>query len=55
MSVDGFGDFASAAWGIGRGSEIEVEGRVYFPHSLGIFYQAITQFSAFRTTVTSTR
>ncbi|MES2604943.1 MAG: carbamoyltransferase C-terminal domain-containing protein, partial [Pseudomonadota bacterium] len=47
VSVDGFGDFASAAWGIGRGSEISVEGRVHFPHSLGIFYQALTQFLGF--------
>lgn len=46
-SVDGFGDFASAAWGVGRGTEIEVEGRVHFPHSLGIFYQALTQFVGF--------
>ena len=47
LSVDGFGDFASAAWGIGRGTQIEVEGRVYFPHSLGIFYEALTQFIGF--------
>ncbi len=47
VSVDGFGDFASAAWGRGQGSEIEVEGRVYFPHSLGVFYQALTQFLGF--------
>jgi carbamoyltransferase len=47
VSVDGFGDFASAAWGVGRGTRIDVEDRVYFPHSLGIFYQAITQFIGF--------
>lgn len=47
VSVDGFGDFASAAWGVGRGSALQVEGRVYFPHSLGIFYQALTQFIGF--------
>ena len=47
VSVDGFGDFASAAWGIGRGTTIDVEGRVYFPHSLGIFYQALTQYLGF--------
>jgi carbamoyltransferase len=47
VSVDGFGDFASAAWGVGRGASIEVEGRVLFPHSLGIFYQAITQYLGF--------
>jgi len=47
VSVDGFGDFASAAWGVGRGVDINVEGRVHFPHSLGIFYQALTQFVGF--------
>jgi carbamoyltransferase len=47
VSVDGFGDFASAAWGVGRGTRIDVEDRVFFPHSLGIFYQAITQFIGF--------
>ena len=47
VSVDGFGDFASAAWGVGRGSVIEVEDKVYFPHSLGIFYQALTQYIGF--------
>jgi carbamoyltransferase len=47
VSVDGFGDFASAAWGNGRGSEIDIEGRVHFPHSLGVFYQALTQYLGF--------
>ena len=47
VSVDGFGDFASAAWGVGRGAQINVEDKVYFPHSLGIFYQALTQFIGF--------
>jgi len=47
VSVDGFGDFASAAWGLGRGSSVAVEGQVYFPHSLGIFYQALTQYLGF--------
>ncbi|MGL5004853.1 MAG: carbamoyltransferase family protein, partial [Casimicrobium sp.] len=47
VSVDGFGDFASAAWGYGNGTTIEVDDRVYFPHSLGIFYQALTQYLGF--------
>lgn len=47
LSVDGFGDFASSAWGMGRGDKIDVDGRVYFPHSLGIFYTVITQFIGF--------
>jgi carbamoyltransferase len=47
VSIDGFGDFASAAWGLGKGSRVAVEGQVYFPHSLGIFYQALTQYLGF--------
>lgn len=47
VSVDGFGDFASAAWGVGRGAEISIDDKVYFPHSLGIFYQAMTQWLGF--------
>jgi len=47
VSVDGFGDFASGAWGLGRGTRIDIEERVYFPHSLGIFYQALTQYLGF--------
>ncbi len=47
VSVDGFGDFASAAWGLGNGGSISLEGQVFFPHSLGIFYQALTQFIGF--------
>lgn len=47
VSVDGFGDFSSVAWGRGQGSAIEVMGRVYFPHSLGVFYQAMTQWLGF--------
>lgn len=47
VSVDGFGDFSSAAWGLGEGGRLAVEGRVYFPHSLGVFYEAMTQFIGF--------
>jgi len=47
ISVDGFGDFASTAWGIGQGSNLSVGGRIYFPHSLGIFYQSLTQYLGF--------
>lgn len=47
VSVDGFGDFSSAAWGACRGNAVDVERRIFFPHSLGIFYQAMTQFIGF--------
>ena len=48
ISIDGFGDFASTAFGVGQGSKVKIDDRVYFPHSLGIFYSALTQFLGFR-------
>jgi carbamoyltransferase len=47
LSVDGLGDFASAMWGIGRGTKMEIQGDVSFPHSLGIYYTALTQYLGF--------
>jgi carbamoyltransferase len=47
LSVDGFGDFASTSFGLGRANKIAIEDRVYFPHSLGVFYSAVTQFIGF--------
>ncbi|HEY3278245.1 MAG TPA: carbamoyltransferase C-terminal domain-containing protein [Syntrophorhabdaceae bacterium] len=47
VSVDGFGDFVSTMWGIGDGNRIVVNDQVSFPHSLGLFYLAMTQFLGF--------
>src|SRR6185437_12583797 len=47
ISIDGFGDFASTAMGFGLSRSVEIDQRVYFPHSLGIFYSALTQFIGF--------
>jgi carbamoyltransferase len=47
VSIDGFGDFLSAMWGTGEENRITESGRVHFPHSLGILYQALTQYLGF--------
>jgi carbamoyltransferase len=47
VSIDGFGDFSSAAWGAAAGCELSTYGRVFFPHSLGTLYQALTQYLGF--------
>ena len=47
LSVDGFGDFASTMLAEGHGSQFRVLDRVLFPHSLGIFYTAVTQWLGF--------
>lgn len=47
LSVDGLGDFASTMWGLGHGHELSIDGAIAFPHSLGIYYTAITQYLGF--------
>lgn len=47
FSVDGLGDFASMMWGTGKASKIAAEGAVAFPHSLGIYYTALSQYLGF--------
>jgi len=47
LSADGLGDFASTMWATGRGNRLEVHGAVEFPHSLGLYYTALTQYLGF--------
>ena len=47
LTIDGFGDFVSSMSAIGRGNKLEILDEVMYPHSLGIFYTAITQFLGF--------
>ncbi len=47
LSVDGFGDFCSTMTAVGHGNSFEVLDRVLFPHSLGIYYAAFTQWLGF--------
>ncbi len=46
-AIDGFGDFVSTSWGELRGSALSVRERVFFPHSLGLLYLAVTQYLGF--------
>jgi len=46
-AIDGFGDFVSTSWGRLEGSSLHVDGRVFYPHSLGLLYLAITQYLGF--------
>ena len=46
-AIDGFGDFVSTSFAIGNGNHLDVLDKVYFPHSLGMLYTAITQFIGF--------
>ncbi len=47
LSVDGLGDFTSTMWGAGAGSKLDIQGSIAYPHSLGIYYTALTQYLGF--------
>jgi carbamoyltransferase len=46
-AIDGFGDFVSTSMALGANNHIDVIERVFFPHSLGILYTAVTQYLGF--------
>ncbi|HLY70255.1 MAG TPA: carbamoyltransferase C-terminal domain-containing protein [Puia sp.] len=47
LSIDGSGDFTTTMTGVGNGNKIEVLHSIDFPHSLGLFYTAFTQWLGF--------
>ena len=47
-AIDGFGDFVSVSLARGERGRLEVIDRVFFPHSLGLLYLAITQYLGFK-------
>ncbi len=48
LSIDGSGDFVSLAISMCKNNKIEINKKIYFPDSLGIFYHAMTQFLGFK-------
>ena len=47
LSIDGFGDFTSTITAVGSDNKFKVLKEVNYPHSLGVFYTAVTQFLGF--------
>jgi len=48
LTVDGVGEWATASYGVGRGSELELMKELHFPDSLGLLYSAFTYFTGFK-------
>jgi carbamoyltransferase len=48
LTMDGVGEWATAAWGVGRGNRVELRQELRFPHSLGLLYSAFTYFTGFK-------
>jgi carbamoyltransferase len=49
LGLDGSGEWACSFLGYGKGTSIQDLGESFFPHSLGSFYESVTQFCGFRT------
>jgi carbamoyltransferase len=48
LTVDGVGEYACAAWGVGRGNRIEIRRELHYPHSIGLLYSIVTAYLGFR-------
>ena len=48
VTLDGVGEWATAAIGAGRDNRIELTHELHFPHSLGLLYSAFTYYTGFR-------
>ncbi|HKV38510.1 MAG TPA: carbamoyltransferase N-terminal domain-containing protein, partial [Blastocatellia bacterium] len=46
-AIDGFGDFVSTSSAAGFGNSIKMLDRIFFPHSIGLVYLALTQYLGF--------
>ncbi|HWQ54832.1 MAG TPA: carbamoyltransferase N-terminal domain-containing protein [Bryobacteraceae bacterium] len=47
LTVDGVGEWATAAIGVGRGTDVRLLEEIQYPHSLGLLYSAFTAFLGF--------
>ncbi len=48
LTVDGVGEWSTAAFGKGEGNRIELTQHLQFPHSLGLLYSAFTDYCGFK-------
>jgi carbamoyltransferase len=48
LTVDGVGEWATATYGFGKGSDLTLLKELHFPDSLGLLYSAFTYFTGFR-------
>ncbi|MBI5675455.1 MAG: carbamoyltransferase [Nitrospirae bacterium] len=48
VTMDGVGEWTTASYGVGTGSNIDIMAEIKFPHSLGLLYSAFTYFTGFK-------
>jgi len=48
LTVDGVGEWATASFGVGKGTDVTMLKEIRFPHSLGLLYSAFTYYLGFK-------
>src|SRR5690349_9868520 len=48
LTLDGVGEWTTAAFGVGEGNRIRLIDHIAFPHSLGLLYSAFTYYCGFK-------
>ena len=48
LTMDGVGEWATTSAGVGQGKNLELFQEIYFPHSLGLLYSAVTYYTGFK-------
>lgn len=48
VTMDGVGEFDTSTFGYGKGNNLKLSHTIEFPHSLGLFYSALTYYLGFK-------
>jgi carbamoyltransferase len=48
LTMDGVGEWATTSAAMGNGNRLEIFQEIYFPHSLGLLYSALTYYIGFK-------
>jgi carbamoyltransferase len=48
LTMDGVGEWATASYGVGRGSDVQLLSEMKWPDSLGLLYSAFTYYTGFK-------
>jgi carbamoyltransferase len=48
LTMDGVGEWATASYGVGKGSDLQLLKEMHWPDSVGLLYSAITYYTGFK-------
>lgn len=48
LTMDGVGEWATTALGVGTGRDLALTAEIHFPHSIGLLYSAFTYYTGFK-------